>query len=184
MLKSLRTNKKSDLRPKLVNAVICSIRNLPFFHGTSVFSFSLSECPLIFTAAQVRDIRVTDAHTIKVRDTAGEMAIRLVGIDAPEISHRKYEIGQAFRQQAKKNLAGLVLNKTVDLKQYGHDRYEKVLGVVFLDGKSINLEMVKAGYAEGYRGKPAPGLDLAPYWNAEEEERQRIETCEFRVQST
>ena len=27
--------------------------------------------------------------------------------------------------------------------------------------------MVRAGLAEVYRGKPAGGLDLGPYWNAE-----------------
>ena len=26
--------------------------------------------------------------------------------------------------------------------------------------------MVRAGLAEVYRGKPAPGLDLEPYWKA------------------
>lgn len=35
----------------------------------------------------------------------------------------------------------------------------------------VNLEMVKAGYAEVYRGAPAAGLDSAPYWKAEEEAR-------------
>jgi endonuclease YncB( thermonuclease family) len=31
----------------------------------------------------------------------------------------------------------------------------------------MNLEMVKAGLAEVYRGKPADGLNLKPYWDAE-----------------
>lgn len=44
----------------------------------------------------------------------------------------------------------LVLNKTVEIKKYGQDRYGRVLGVVFLGGKNANMEMVKAGYAEVY----------------------------------
>lgn len=32
----------------------------------------------------------------------------------------------------------------------------------------MNLEMVKAGHAEVYRGTPAAGFDSAPYWKAEE----------------
>ena len=36
----------------------------------------------------------------------------------------------------------------------------------------MNLEMVKAGLAEVYRGKPAGGLDLGPYWNAEAEAKK------------
>jgi endonuclease YncB( thermonuclease family) len=45
-----------------------------------------------------------------------------------------------------------------------------MLGAVFLeDGKNVNIEMIKAGLAEVYRGKPASGLDMGPYWKAEQE---------------
>ena len=113
--------------------------------------------------------RVTDGDTITVRDGRIEKTIRLVGIDAPEVSHKKREPGQPYSQQATKYLAGLVLNKTVEIKEYGQDRYGRTLGVVFLGGKNVNLEMVKAGYAEVYRGTPAGGFDSGPYWKAEEE---------------
>jgi len=53
------------------------------------------------------------------------------------------------------------LNKSVNTKEYGHDRSG------WVSGKNINLEMVKGGFAEVYRGDPAPGQDLAPYWKAE-----------------
>jgi len=64
------------------------------------------------------------------------------------------------------------LNKSVEVKSYGTDRYGRVLGVVFVDGKDINLEMVKAGLAEVYRGKPADGLNPGPYCNAEVEAKK------------
>ena len=67
-----------------------------------------------------------------------------------------------------KNLSCLVPIKTVDIKEFGQDRYGRIVGVVSLGGKKINLEMVEAGFAEVYRGDPAPGQDLAPYWKAEE----------------
>ena len=72
-------------------------------------------------AAEFKVTRVVDGDTIKVRSISGETTIRLVGIDAPEVSHKKREPGQPFSQQASKYLAGLVLNKTVDIKEYGHD---------------------------------------------------------------
>ena len=53
------------------------------------------------------------------------------------------------------------------MKSYGSDRYGRTLGVIFVDGKDINLEMVKVGLAEVYRGRPAEDLDLGPYWDAE-----------------
>ena len=62
-----------------------------------------------------------------------------------------------------KYLANLVLNKSVEVKSYGTDRYGRTLGVVFVGGKNVNLEIVKAGLAEVYRGRPAGGLNLEPY---------------------
>jgi micrococcal nuclease len=133
------------------------------------FSFILLVFFLTFPAlaVQFKVTRVLDGDTIKVRSASGEMTIRLVGIDAPEVSHKKREPGQPFSQQATQHLAGLVLNKTVDIKEYGYDRYGRVLGVVSLAGKNINTEMLEAGFLEVYRGDPAPGQDLGPYWKAE-----------------
>jgi endonuclease YncB( thermonuclease family) len=56
--------------------------------------------------------------------------VRLVGIDAPETSTRKREAGQPYSQQAKKYLASLALNKVVDIKEYGLDQYNCVLGEI------------------------------------------------------
>lgn len=122
-------------------------------------------------AGEFKVTRVVDGDTIKLRGASGDVTIRLVGIDAPEISHKKREPGQPFSQQATKYLAGTVLNKRVDIKEYGHDRYGRTLAVVFLDGKNVNLEMVKAGFAEVYRGEHAKGFDPAPYVEAEKKAR-------------
>jgi micrococcal nuclease len=65
----------------------------------------------------------------------------------------------------------LVLNKIVEINEYGLDRYGRTLGVVFLSGNNDNLEMIQAGYAEVYRGTPAASFDSDPYWKAEEEAR-------------
>jgi micrococcal nuclease len=64
-----------------------------------------------------------------------------------------------------------LLNKYVDIDSYGNDRYDRTLGGVYVDGKNVNLEMIKAGLAEVYRGKPAPGFDNGPYEKAENEAR-------------
>ena len=98
---------------------------------------------------------------------------RLVGIGAPERSKKKREPGQPFSQKAKEHLAGLVLNKSVDIKQYGVDRYGKILGVIVLEGININLEMLKMGFAEVYRGKPLRGFDLAPIFAARKEAMEK-----------
>ena len=99
-------------------------------------------------------------------------SIFVIGIDAPETSKKKNQPGQPLSRKSTKYLANLVLNKSVEVKSYGTDRYGRTLGVVFVDGKDINLEMVKAGLAEVYRGKPAGGLDLESYWDAEAEAKK------------
>ena len=96
----------------------------------------------------------------------------MAGIDTPETSKSKRDPGQPFSQHAKKYLAGLILNTGVDIKYYGLDRYYRVLGVIFLEGKNINLEMVKAGFAEVYRGKPPKEFDSKPYIQAEAEAKE------------
>ena len=45
--------------------------------------------------------------------------------------------------------------------------YSRVLGLIYIEGKNINLEMVRAGFAEAYKGKPPKGFDPAPYQKAE-----------------
>ena len=122
-------------------------------------------------AAQYKCTRVTDGDTITVTQNGFKTTIRLVGIDAPEKSRKKHDPGQPFSQASTKYLVSLVLNKYVDIVPYGTDRYDRTLGVVYVDGKNVNLEMVKAGLAEVYRGKPAPGFDNGPYQKAEDEAR-------------
>jgi len=126
----------------------------------------------ICVADQFKCARVTDGDTINVINNEHKEIIRLVGIDAPETSHKKGEPGQPFSKKSTKHLAGLVLNKPADVKSYGTDRYGRTLAVVFVDGKNVNLEMVKDGLAEVYLGPPAKGLDLEPYWKAEKEARE------------
>ena len=120
----------------------------------SIFSESLS------FAGQHKVTRVTDGDTIQVIADGTKTIVRLVGIDAPEVSRPKNQPGQPFSQQSTKHLAGLALNKVVDIKSYGLDRYGRTIGEVFVDGKSVNFEMVKAGLAEVYRGTPVKGQNM------------------------
>jgi micrococcal nuclease len=128
--------------------------------------------PAIVLAGQFKCTRVTDGDTIAVVTDGQKHTIRLVGIDAPEKSHGKNQPGQPFSQTSTKHLASLVLNKPVDIVSYGTDRYGRTLGVVYVDGKDVNLEMVRAGLAEVYRGRPAPGFDNELYQKAEDAARR------------
>ena len=89
-------------------------------------------------------IKVADGDTITVLDANKKQhKIRLNFIDAPESK-------QAFGNKSKKYLDEMVYNKNVSIEFEKRDMYGRVLGFVFLDGKNINLEMVKAGMAWHY----------------------------------
>ena len=107
-----------------------------------------------------RVVKVSDGDTITIltggsqlvatapggtRPVASETyKIRLHGIDAPEKK-------QAFGNASRKFLAGLVANREVRVAWSKRDRYQRILGTVFVDGKDANLEMLKAGMAWHYK---------------------------------
>ncbi len=115
------------------------------------------------SAGQFKVTRVYDGDTLKASGHDIEIKVRLVGIDTPETKKRKNKPGQPFGQKAKKFLARMVLNKQVFIKGYGTGPYNRILAVVYVGKKNVNLELIKAGYAEVYQGKPPKGFDLSPY---------------------
>jgi micrococcal nuclease len=128
--------------------------------------------PALVLAGQYQVSRVIDGDTIEVKKGATKLIVRLVGIDAPEASRKKHDPGQPYSQQATQHLNSFVLNRTADVKTFGTDRYGRALAEVFVDGNNVNLEMVKAGLAEAYRGTPASGHNMKPYRQTEEDARK------------
>lgn len=90
-------------------------------------------------------VKVADGDTLTVLDAANNQhKIRLQGIDAPEK-------GQAFGKASGKFLSGLVAGRDVRVAWTKRDRYQRILGTVYLDDRDINLEMLKAGFAWHYK---------------------------------
>jgi micrococcal nuclease len=114
-------------------------------------------------AGQFKVTRVYDGDTFKASGHDIEIKVRLVGIDAPEIAKGKRKSGQPFSKRAKQFLTGMILDKTVDVIGYDMGPYNRQLAVVYVEGKNVNLELIKAGLAEAYRGKPPKGFDITPY---------------------
>jgi micrococcal nuclease len=136
----------------------------------TILAFLIWPSPAL--AGQFKVTRIYDGDTVKAEGHDIEIKIRLVGIDAPETSREKHEPGQPFSPKATKHLAGLVLNKIVDILGYSMDRYNRILGVIFVDGKNANLEMVEVELAEVYDGRPSRGFDVGPYLEAEKDARE------------
>lgn len=97
-------------------------------------------------------VRVVDGDTI-VLD--GNEHVRLIGIDAPEMA-RERRAAQCFALQSAGYLSKLLeRDKKVTLESDptgdAKDIYGRTLAYVFLeDGRMINGEMVRRGYARAY----------------------------------
>ena len=144
-----------------------------FFISFVVFNIFLA-LPLFSLAGQFKVIHVYDGDTIKVTENGHEIIIRLVGIDAPEISRKKHLPGQPFCVKSKEYLSSLVFNKVVNIKFYGKDEAGKSLGEVFAGKDNINIEMINAGLAEVYRGVPARNLKMTAYRDAERSAKESV----------
>ncbi len=108
-------------------------------------------------------VRVVDGDTLKVRYWGKEESIRLIGIDTPESRVNKKAKRDAKRsgqdvktitakgKRATEYVESLVKPGdliTIEFDVEQRDRYDRLLGYVYLsNGKMLNEEMVKAGYA-------------------------------------
>ena len=92
-----------------------------------------------------RIIGVSDGDTITLLDAAHiSHKIRVAGIDAPEKK-------QPFGEKAKTSLSTLAYNRTADADCRKTDRYRRKVCVVFVGGKDVGLEQIKAGMAWWYQ---------------------------------
>ena len=61
------------------------------------------------------------------------------------------------------------MNKVVEIKGYGLDKNSDVLAVIFLKGKNINIQMIRAGLGK-LSGEELPhDLNLGPFQKAQNE---------------
>ena len=83
---------------------------------------------------------IIDGDTFRLSN--GE-PVRLIGIDAPELS-------QPGGRESREYLAQLILNKEITLEKGYEDRdkYNRLLRFVYIGNLCINEEMIKQGYAE------------------------------------
>jgi micrococcal nuclease len=86
--------------------------------------------------------RVIDGDTIVIEN---KTSVRLLGINSPER-------GELYYSEAKEFLEEMVLNRTVKL-EFGkskYDKYHRILAYIFINGKNVNLELVRKGFANFY----------------------------------
>ncbi len=100
--------------------------------------------------------RISDGDTIKFTVTDGpntgtSMTIRLAGIDAPEIAHKKNETGQPLGQESKAYLSNLCNSTSANIQVVSKDQYGRIVALIWIGQSCVNVSMVRAGMAEAYR---------------------------------
>ncbi|KAF9434817.1 putative endonuclease lcl3 [Entomortierella beljakovae] len=83
--------------------------------------------------------------------------IRVAGVDAPEGAHFGMP-SQPFSKESLEWLRGELVGKTVLIKPYSKDRYDRVVSMAwyprsipFLPKKNVSIEMLKMGFGQVYR---------------------------------
>lgn len=99
---------------------------------------------------------VHDGDTVTAVSPSGQTErIRLLGIDAPEY---RQPHGQLARTALNKKLR----TEPVHIEAHGRDKYDRLLGVLWIGSRNINLEMVSDGEAWVFdRGSPPAELFAA-----------------------
>jgi endonuclease YncB( thermonuclease family) len=87
---------------------------------------------------------VPDADVIMVLHEGTGEQIRLYGIDAPDI-------GQPFDKRAKQFTSDMVSGRTVEVETKNKDQDGRTVGIVTVDGKSLNEALIRNGLAWVYR---------------------------------
>lgn len=87
---------------------------------------------------------VTDGDTLRVQLASGPIRVRLDSIDAPEVT-------QPHGRAAKAALERLVERGPVELEVMTQDRHERLVAVVYANGRNVNEQMVRSGAAWAYR---------------------------------
>src|SRR3972149_8622524 len=97
--------------------------------------------------------QVLDGDTIVLSN--GE-AVRLIGVDAPEINHPGIP-AQTFGKESKECLRRLAEGHDCTLEYEAgnlRDKYGRLLAYVFVEGKLLNAELIRRGYAYAHRRFP------------------------------
>lgn len=113
-------------------------------------------------------VSISDGDTFTVLDSKkAPHKIRLAAIDAPET-------GQPFADEAKKHLSELIFDQNVMVFSTKADRDGPQVSQVFLYGKEISLEMIRAGFAWHFKEyeKDQPEKERVVFAGAEIEARK------------
>lgn len=92
-----------------------------------------------------------DADTLEVVHADGNVdKVRLLGIDAPEVTHNSKEISQPFGEKCRDTLKLLIAGKQVFVETERRDSYGRNLGRILYGDLDVGLFLLSSGCAWQY----------------------------------
>jgi|TARA_Y100000004_G_scaffold121938_1_gene137078 micrococcal nuclease len=131
--------------------------------------------PTDFSYRVSKVVKVVDGDTIDVIldmgfDILYKQRVRLFGIDTPE-SRTSDKIEKKYGLMSKKFLQDKLKSASkISIKTYKGEetgKFGRILGDVFVDGKSVNMALCKAGHAVPYYGQNKALVEKAHMKNRE-----------------
>jgi micrococcal nuclease len=122
---------------------------------TTFINFAISQAAIRTVTGTVT--KVSDGDTIHLTTAEQtKLKVRLHGIDAPETLKINYSTGQVnkpgqpYAVESWKALENKIMGKQVRLDIITIDRHKRMVGMIWLDNRNINIEMISEGYAEAF----------------------------------
>jgi micrococcal nuclease len=109
-----------------------------------------------------------DTCVIRLDNGQGDLKVRFIGMDAPEVSGGDDGQGQPLGKEARNQLNALIKGETVRVHAVKHDMYDRMLSEIYLGDTLVNVEMIKRGMAEEYVWSPSE-VDAHAYRAAEQD---------------
>lgn len=105
-------------------------------------------------------------------ENAPRVAVRLAGIDAPELPDKFKRNGQPYAEESRDYLAEMIRNKALEMVIVGTDSAKRPLVLLSLDGMLINAKLAEVGLAE----VAGDGLEAIP-----RKLRHQMENAEYKA---
>ena len=103
-------------------------------------------------------VSIYDGDTFRVNihswpAVVGErISVRVYGIDTPEMRDADPDVKALARKAKQFSVAALRGARKVELRNLRRDKYFRLLADVYVDGRSLGAQLVKAGLAKAYDG--------------------------------
>lgn len=104
---------------------------------------------------------VSDGDTATVQDKNGQpVRIRFWGADTPESRSNNKWPDQPYSKEAANFTKAMIENKEVMVRMTGETTYNRHVGEIFVDGRSVSRELVRNGLAHWYKSYAKHDSDL------------------------